>query len=158
MESGFDKDTTIKLINSILVLRSNDDSFATIDMSVLDLYEGEVEFVKVGAAPTFIKKNDFVETVKAASLPAGILSEVDVELIHKKVGSGDFIIMVSDGIIDSFKSKPDSVKAVQSILQEMTTKNPQKLADDLLEVALNNCENNAPVDDMMVMVSKVWKP
>lgn len=158
MESGFDKDTTVKLINSILVLRSNDDSFATIDMSVLDLYEGEVEFVKVGAAPTFIKKNDFVETVRAASLPAGILSEVDVELIHKKVGNGDFIIMVSDGIIDSFKNKPDSVKAVQNILQEMTTKNPQKLADDLLETALNNCENNVPVDDMMVMVSKIWKP
>ena len=56
MESGFDKDTSIKLINSILVLKSNDDSFSTIDLSVIDLYEGRVEFVKIGAVPTFIKK------------------------------------------------------------------------------------------------------
>lgn len=157
MESGFDKDTTVKLINSILVLRSNDDSFATIDMSVVDLYEGEVEFVKVGAAPTFIKRSDFVETIKTASLPAGILADVEVELIHKKVGNGDFVIMVSDGIIDSFQNSQDSIKAVQNILQEMSSKNPQKIADDLLEEALCCCSDKGPIDDMMVMVSKVWK-
>lgn len=157
MESGFDKDTTVKLINSILILRATDDSFATIDISVVDLYEGEVEFVKVGAVPTFIKKNEFVEIVKTASLPAGILSDMEVELIHKKVGNGDFIIMVSDGIIDSFKDSQDGVKAVQGILQEMDSKNPQKIADDLLDEALRHCRNNTPVDDMMVMVSKIWK-
>ncbi len=157
MESGFDKDTTVKLINSLLVLKSNDDSFATIDISVLDLYEGEVEFVKVGAAPTFIKRNDFVDIVKTASLPAGILSDVEVELVHKRVDNGDFVIMVSDGIIDSFQADSDSVKKVQSILQNMTSKNPQIIADDLLEEALCACNNKIPIDDMMVMVTKVWK-
>lgn len=157
MESGFDKDTTVKLINSILVLRSNDDCFATIDLSVLDLYEGEVEFVKVGAAPTFIKRSDCVETIRTASLPAGILSDMEIELIHKKVGNGDFLIMLSDGIIDSFQSTEDSIKTVQGILQDMTSKNPQKIAEDLLEQALSNCKDKVPVDDMMVMVSKVWK-
>jgi len=157
MESGFDKDTTVKLINSILVLRSTDDSFATIDISVIDLYEGEVEFCKVGAAPTFIKREDYVEVIKAATLPAGILSEVEVELIHKKVNNGDFVIMLSDGIIDSFKHCQDSVKEVQNLLQNMDTKNPQKMADDLLNAALSHCPNNEPEDDMMVMVSKIWR-
>ncbi len=157
MESGFDKDTTVKLINSLLVLKSNDDSFATIDISVVDLYEGEVEFVKVGAAPTFIKRNEFVEVVKTASLPAGIMSDVELELVHKRVDNGDFLIMLSDGIIDSFQATPDSIKAVQGILQNMTSKNPQKIADDLLEEALCACKDKNPVDDMMVMVAKVWK-
>ncbi len=157
MESGFDKDTTVKLINSILVLRSTDDSFATIDISVVDLYEGEVEFCKVGAAPTFIKREDYVETIRAASLPAGILSDVEVELIHKKVGNGDFIIMLSDGIIDSFKNCQDSVREVQNILKDMDSRNPQKIADDLMDQALSHCPDKEPVDDMMVLVSKVWK-
>ncbi|QNU67468.1 stage II sporulation protein E [Ruminiclostridium herbifermentans] len=157
MESGFDKDTTVKLINSLLVLKSDDDSFATIDISVVDLYEGEVEFVKVGAAPTFIKRNDFVEIVKTASLPAGIMSDVELELVHKKVDNGDFLIMLSDGIIDAFKATPDSIKAVQGILENMTSKNPQKIADDLLEEALCACDDKKPVDDMMVLVAKVWK-
>jgi stage II sporulation protein E len=157
MESGFDKDTTVKLINSVLVLRSNDDSFATIDISVVDLYNGEVEFVKVGAAPTYIKRADYVETVRAASLPAGILSSVELELIHKNVGNGDFIVMVSDGIVDSFKNSQDSILEVQNVIQEISSKNPQKIADDLLERALAHCPDREPVDDMLVMVSKVWK-
>lgn len=158
MESGFDKDTTVKLINSILVLKSNDESFATIDISVVDLYNGEVEFVKVGAAPTFIKRAEFVEIVRAASLPAGILSNVELELIHKNVSNGEFIIMVSDGIVDSFKNSEDSIIEVQNIITQMTSKNPQQIADDLLNEALSRCEDREPIDDMMVMVSKIWKP
>ena len=158
MESGFDKDTTVKLINSILVLKSNDESFATIDISVVDLYDGEVEFVKVGAAPTFIKRADYVETIRAASLPAGILSNVELELIHKNVNNGEYIVMVSDGIVDSFKSSDDSIIEVQNVISQMTSKNPQKIADDLLEEALSRCKDKEPIDDMMVMVSKIWKP
>ncbi len=158
MESGFDKDTTVKLINSILVLKSNDETFATIDISVVDLYDGEVEFVKVGAAPTFIKREDYVETIRAASLPAGILSNVELELIHKSVNSGEYIVMVSDGIVDSFKSSDDSITEVQNVISQMTSKNPQKIADDLMEEALSRCKDKEPIDDMMVMVSKIWKP
>ncbi len=158
MESGFDKDTTVKLINSILVLKSNDETFATIDISVVDLYDGEVEFVKVGAAPTFIKRADYVETIRAASLPAGILSNVELELIHKSVNSGEYIVMVSDGIVDSFKNSDDSIIEVQNVISQMTSKNPQKIADDLLEEALSRCKDKEPIDDMMVMVSKIWKP
>ncbi len=158
MESGFDKDTTVKLINSILVLKSNDETFATIDICVVDLYDGEVEFVKVGAAPTFIKRADYVETIRAASLPAGILSNVELELIHKNVNSGEYIVMVSDGVVDSFKNSDDSITEVQNVISQMTSKNPQKIADDLLTEALNRCKDKEPVDDMMVMVSKIWKP
>ncbi|ACL77280.1 stage II sporulation protein E [Ruminiclostridium cellulolyticum] len=158
MESGFDKDTTVKLINSILVLKSNDESFATIDISVVDLYDGEVEFVKVGAAPTFIKRADYVEIIRAASLPAGILSNVELELIHKNVNSGEYIIMVSDGIVDSFKTSDDSIIEVQNVISQMTSKNPQKIADDLIEEALRRCKDKEPIDDMMVIVSKIWKP
>jgi stage II sporulation protein E len=157
MESGFDKDTTVKLINSILVLRSNDDSFATIDMSLIDLYNGEIEFVKIGAAPTFIKHNDTIETVKAASLPAGILSDVEIELIHKKVGNGDFVIMVTDGIIDAYKQCNDSNKSLQDDIQGINSRNPQEIADRILDLAVNCCNDGQPIDDMMVLVSKVWK-
>jgi len=88
METGFDQDTAIKLINSILVLKSDDDSFATIDLSAIDLYDGKIEFVKIGAAPTFIKRQNKVEVVKTVSLPAGILSDIDTELVSKNADNG----------------------------------------------------------------------
>lgn len=156
MESGFDKDTTVKLINSILVLKSSDDSFATIDMSLIDLFSGEVEFVKVGAVPTFIKKKERIETIKSASLPAGILSDLEVELVHKKVDSGDFIIMISDGILDSFNLQNDSENELLDYISQVDTINPQEMAKSILDKAYSNCGQN-PIDDMIVLVAKVWK-
>ena len=73
LTTGFDKDVSIGLINSAINLNSNEETYATIDISVLDLVTGNVEFVKNGACPTFIKSKNKVEIVKAVSFPAGIL-------------------------------------------------------------------------------------
>jgi stage II sporulation protein E len=156
MESGFDKDTAVKLINSILVLKSDEDSFATIDLSVIDLYEGEVEFVKIGAVSTFIKREQKVDTVKSMSLPAGILKNIDMELVHRKVESGSFIILVTDGVIDAFKKEGDGDKLLQEFINRLETTNPQVIADMILEEAYKKCDSK-PIDDMLVTVAKVWK-
>ena len=156
METGFDKDTAIKLINSILVLKSDDDSFATIDLSAIDLYDGKVEFVKIGAVSTYIKRPQRVETVKTVSLPAGILSDIETEMICKNVNSGDFIIMVSDGIIDSFKGDEGGEKSLVNYIEEIENANPQGIADTILNKAYSNSGNKA-IDDMTVLVAKVWK-
>lgn len=155
IETGFDKDTAIKLINSILVLKSDEDSFATIDLTAVDLYDGKVEFVKIGAVPTFIKKEEKVEVVKSVSLPAGILSNIETELVSKKVDNGDFIIMMSDGVIDSFLKEEEGEQALVSYIDSIKSINPQEIADNVLNKALSNCAKR-PLDDMTVMVAKIW--
>lgn len=156
MESGFDKDTTIKLINSILLLKSNEEAFSTIDLTLVDLYDGRVEFVKIGAVPTYIKRKGKVEVVRSASLPAGILENIELELINKKVESGDIIIMMTDGIIDSFIKGKDGDKTIYEFIEKINNINPQRIADIILDKAYENC-GGKPVDDMMVLVAKVWK-
>lgn len=157
LESGFDKDTAIKLINSILALKSSDDSFATIDLSIIDLYSGSAEFVKVGAVTTFIKREDRVESIRSVSLPAGILSSIETELIHKKMDQGGFIIMVSDGVLDSFKTdEEEGEKVAVRLLQSSKSTNPQEIADILLDEAYRRSESD-PADDMTVIVAKIWK-
>ncbi|MFZ5989675.1 MAG: stage II sporulation protein E [Bacillota bacterium] len=156
METGFDKDTAIRLINSILVLKSDDDSFATIDLSAVDLYDGKVEFVKIGAVPTFLKKSKGVEVIKSVSLPAGILSNIEPELVCKNVENGDFIIMVTDGIIDSFKTEDGGEQALIKFIEDINSINPQSIADLILAESYSKCDGK-PVDDMTVLVAKVWK-
>ncbi|MCX7843423.1 MAG: stage II sporulation protein E [Clostridia bacterium] len=157
MEAGFDKDTTINLINSILVLKSDEESFATIDLSLVDLYEGKVEFVKIGAAPTFIKRSGSVETIRSVSLPAGILSNVEVQFADKNVNSGDFIIMMTDGIVDSFDKNGESgVKVLQKFIEDIKSTNPQEIADMILSEACSHTDG-VPFDDMTVLVAKAWK-
>ena len=156
LESGFDKDMAVNLINSILVMKSGDDSYSTMDLSIVDLFSGETEFVKIGAAPAYIKRPDRVEIIKSASIPAGILSNLDAELAHKSVGMGDMLIMVTDGVIDSFTGEENGERLLLKFIQEIESINPQEIADRILAKASGN-SGGKPGDDMTVLVAKIWK-
>ena len=171
METGFDKDITIKLINSILALNSSEDYYSTIDMSVIDLGNGNTEFVKIGAAPTYIKKNDKVEIVKTASLPAGILENMEIELVNKQLSDGDMLIMISDGVLEAYAidaidnedeiknnevSETEKEKTFIDFIREIKSINPQTVADTILDEAYKKC-GSKPFDDMTVVVAKFWR-
>lgn len=154
--AGFDKDVAVKTINSLLLMKSNEDTYATIDMTVINQYNGEAEFIKVGAVSAFIKYEDRVEIIRSGSLPVGILNDVELEFAKKKLKDGDFIIMVTDGILDSNKKEINKEKWLADIIEDLNTRNPQKMAEDVL----NKCiefNDGVPVDDMLVMVAKVWE-
>ncbi|MBM7614794.1 stage II sporulation protein E [Alkaliphilus hydrothermalis] len=155
MEAGFRQEMTIKTINSMLMLKSSEEIFSTIDMTTIDLHEGRAEFAKIGSAPGYIKRSDGkVEVINPASLPIGILSDIDVEQNYKNLQDGDFIIMISDGIIEV--NKEEGEDWVVKYLKESVTRNPQELADKILHQALQYT-GNKPEDDMTVLVTKVWK-
>ena len=151
LKSGFDKNTAIKLINSLLLLKSEKDEFATMDISVVDTESGSVEFVKVGACPTFIKKKDRVEFVDSISLPVGIVDNIDIDLADRQLEDGDYIVMVTDGIIDS--NKDLSEKWIQELLEKTDIDNPQRLADVIIQESVDNTYGIAK-DDMTVVVSQ----
>jgi stage II sporulation protein E len=156
LESGFDKDMAVNLINSVLVLKSEEDSSCTIDLSVIDLFNGEVEFIKIGAAPTYIKRPAKVDVIKAASLPAGILPGIDAELAHREVTGGDMLIMVTDGVVDSLSEDEPGEKILMKLIQSIESLNPQHVADTILNEA-NRCCGGKPCDDLTVLVAKVWE-
>ena len=80
LTTGFDKDVSIGLINSSVNLNSAEETYATIDISVFNNTTGNIEFIKNGACPTFIKLGNNVEVVKAVSLPAGIVEDIDLAI------------------------------------------------------------------------------
>ncbi len=154
--AGFDKDIAVKTINSMLLMKSSEESYSTIDMTVINQYNGEVEFVKVGAVSTFIKQEDSVQIIRAGSLPVGILSHIDMELVRKKLADGDFVIMVTDGILDSNKEVVDKEKWLAGMISGINTRNPQKMAEEITRQCLELNGGCAP-DDMTVMVAKIWE-
>jgi len=156
LESGFDKDMAVNLINSVLVLKSSEDNTCTMDISMIDMQSGEVEFIKIGAAPTYIKRESRVEMIRAATLPAGILPGVDAELARKDMNSGDMIIMVTDGIIDSMAGDEPGDRALLKFIQQLESLNPQQVAESILEEAVRCCDGK-PFDDLTILVAKAWK-
>ncbi|WP_026895564.1 stage II sporulation protein E [Clostridiisalibacter paucivorans] len=156
LQAGYDKELALKTINSILVLKSEDEMSSTIDVSHIDLYTGRTQFIKAGSAPTFIKRDDTVEVINSNSLPAGILKEVDFNVYEKDLKNGDLIIMVSDGVLDANKDIDDKEKWLCESINNMGTVNPQKLANYILDLALD-VATDEDIDDMTVLVTKVWK-
>ncbi|HYE12157.1 MAG TPA: stage II sporulation protein E [Patescibacteria group bacterium] len=154
--AGFDKDLAVKSINSLLLMKSNEETYATIDLSVINQYNGEVEFVKVGAVSTFIKYEDHVDVIKVGSLPVGILKNVEMEFVRKKLQDGDFVIMVSDGILDSNQSEINKERWLAEVINNINSRNPQKIADDILSTCLE-ANGGVACDDMTIMVAKIWE-
>ena len=68
--SGFDKKTSLELINSSLI-NQNEEIFATLDIAIIDLYEGNIEFIKSGACPTYIKNRNKVQIIKSKFTSCG---------------------------------------------------------------------------------------
>ncbi len=154
--SGFDKDMAVKMINSVLILKSGEESFSTMDMAIVDMDSGIGEFIKVGAATTFIKKKEYVEVIGSNSLPVGILNKVDVEIQKKQLRDGDMIIMVSDGILDVEADRFNQEDTFIRLIEEVNTSNPQHMADTLLEKAKNLICGEIN-DDMTIIVARVWE-
>lgn len=156
MEAGFDKNIALDIINSVLVLKSNNDCFSTLDICTFDLYTAVAEFVKISAAPTFIIRENRIDEIKCTSLPVGILNDIDTETNKKRLHDSDIIVMVTDGILDSAQDKYQKESWLFNLLKGCNLKDPQKIADFILEKALENCKNK-PTDDMTVLTARVWE-
>jgi stage II sporulation protein E len=155
LEAGFSKETAVKMINSAMVLRSDGKTFSTIDISSIDLYSGVCEFLKIGAATSFIRRGSWVETITSTSLPAGIFQQTDFEKTCRKLYDGDMVVMVTDGVLDVLPSEHQE-KMMKDIILEHDTNNPKELADYILS-RVRQYKNGRFCDDMTVLVIGIWK-
>ena len=154
--AGFSKITAINTVNSIMTLRfSEEEKFSTIDLSSIDLYTGEIDFLKVGAVATFLKSGDNLEIIKSKSLPIGVLDKADIDIQQKKIKNGDVIVMLSDGVLDYNDENVGRVDWVVDYLGKNNCNNPNDLAEGLL-VEAKKLSGARVKDDMTVLVSKIY--
>ena len=153
--SGFDKNISLDLINEALI-NQNKESFATLDIAIVDLYLGNVEFIKSAACPTYIKLGKRVQMVKSNSLPTGIVEESKIQTFDKDIEQGEIIVLCSDGILDSNVEYKNKELWIKYLLEDIETTNTQKIANLILEEAIDNNYGVAK-DDMSVLVCKFRK-
>lgn len=151
LTAGFDKETCVRLINNILMMNADRDTFATIDLALVNLYTGAMEFVKTGAVNSYVQTKDGEETVYASSLPAGLVHALDPDYDMRYMRAGDYLIMVSDGVSDVLDT-PDE-NEIFAISKDYKG-DAQGLADAILNAALLKTGGVAD-DDMTVAVCAV---
>ena len=155
LNTGYNKESSIDLINTNL-LNVSQDVYATLDVAIVDLFKGNIEFIKAGCAPTYVKNNKKVQIIKSASLPTGIVKNNSKDVIERKIEDEELIVMCSDGIIDSNVEYKNKALWVKYLLEDMENTNPQKCADILLNEAVDNNYGNIK-DDMSVLAFKIIK-
>lgn len=153
LEAGFSTEIAVNTVNSVLLLRSPDESFATVDLVLIDLATGRSEFVKVGAAPSFVKRGAEVTVVKMSSVPVGIINQVEVEAEFRVLRPGDLVVLMSDGIWDVSQDDMDKERWLLEQLQRETSTDPEEIAESLLARARELVPEAA--DDMSVLVARV---
>lgn len=149
LESGFNKELALKTINSVLLLRSRSESFTTMDMMLLDLYNGELDYIKIASAPTFIKSGRQISVLSSSSLPIGILEQVEVNSEKRSLLLRDIILMVSDGVMEASREQ-NGEEWIPRLLAQIGSDDPQIIAQQVINRALS-LATGQPGDDMTVI-------
>jgi len=148
LRSGFSHSAALGLVNSALMLKSSEESLATLDVLSIDLYTGNARLCKAGAAATLIKKRDNVTAVNRASMPLGILEEADFVSTQFRLRRGDTVVMASDGAFEY------SLNTAKRILAGENETPVEELAEKIAEAAKREREKKTN-DDVTVIALKL---
>lgn len=150
-KAGLSSSLILGTVNKLLSINT-EDSFTALDMSIIDLKNCSADFIKYGSPYGFIINNQGIKIVEGNSLPLGIIDELKPSVCTTDLNDGDMILLVTDGISDAFGSSGEVI----DFLREQSAKNPQSLADNVLEKAIK-LNGGHKKDDMTALAVRIFK-
>ncbi len=154
VEAGFSARSSLKLVNTVLLLAGKEQHPAAVDIICIDLHTGVLEAMKLGAVASFVVGKDGVELLEAGDVPIGILNPIEPVLLSKKLWDDDRIIMVSDGVLEAMPGEEKEM-VMKDFLASLPPGRPKDMAEQILGFALSFGEDAR--DDMTVLVAGVWE-
>ena len=153
LRSGLSPDSSLQIVNSALMIKSEDESLSTVDLAGVDLYTGGVTLSKAGAPLTYIKRGGRLTAREMPSLPAGILNNIKFSTETINLKAGDMIVMVSDGVLTGDErwlerliktwNEGSAQDLAQAVVQEAIRRRAEMKDDDITAVAIRLVDNKA---------------
>ncbi len=143
--SGFSFPCALRLVNSAMLVKSYEESLATLDILKINLYNGQSVIYKAGATVSLLYRKGKVCEIKKSAMPIGILRQAEFATIKGGLKSEDVIIMMSDGAVDN------SIEDLKRYIAEngFSYDLPEKLC------AIAKSKNKNHSDDITVAVIKI---
>lgn len=151
--NGVSLEAAVGIVNTALYLRGKEEIAATIDLALVNLEEKFLDFLKAGAAPSFLKRGKNVEMIRTSCWPVGILEQVEVQVLRSQVLPGDLLIMATDGVTEIDEKALTPGAWLYNYLKELPLEEPQVIADLILKSALR-VGGSCTRDDMTVLVAR----
>lgn len=155
LEAGFSVETAIRMMNSAMVMKGENDLYSTVDLCKINLYSGMANLYKIGAAATFIKRGEEVSCISSENLPVGTGAQIEIESSEMQLGNGDFVVMVTDGVLE-YLHVPKPEETMQEVIESIQTNNPGILAKRIMERVMLFTGGKAR-DDMTVLAACIWE-
>ena len=153
LRAGVSTDMTIKTINTVMLMKDDGDSFATLDLAIIDRKTGIGRFYKIGAAPTLLRRRENIEEMKLSAVPLGIVNGLKVRYMETSLKCGDWIIMMSDGVSDGGR-ETSIIEDISRTAVKIRSGNPQVMSDLILDQASDSYALRER-DDLTVIVARL---
>jgi len=150
----------LKALNDVLVERSRRGMFVTFQYGILNAVTGEFIYTNAGHIP-FIRIDGATHEVEllkeAKSIPLGILEEINLKEDRVKLGKGDVIVSITDGIIEAKNKAGELYSLVRTIATlSDNNKSVQQLVETLLQDVQSFAVDTEQYDDLTVLALK-WQ-
>lgn len=155
MDAGFSMEMTVQMINDALLAGAEESNMSTLDVCSVNLHDATASFVKIGSAATYIKSGTSVEKIPSVSLPLGMFHKLSVIPRQVELQSGDYIIMLSDGIADCLTGSFED-EFTRELIAGMEYEHPNEIANCLMKYVLSISKGRIR-DDMTVLVMGFWE-
>ena len=101
VQSGMDCRAAADMVNAIMLTKSGDERFATLDVARISTDSASVTLYKYGAGPTFVRQGEIVTVCQAANGPIGILPKTEPYTVNLQLSRGDLLFLMTDGMDES---------------------------------------------------------
>lgn len=148
LRAGLSYDCSLSVVNSSLMIKSEEESLATLDVTDFNRFTGKAELYKAGACATYVKKNSKLSKKETPSLPVGILNEAKFSKEAITLTEDDMIVMISDG----------ALIGDEGWLERLITTSSQVSCEQLSNLIVDEAEKrrkNDHDDDITALVMRV---
>lgn len=149
LKAGIGYNAAVKLINSSVIAKSHDESFATMDICCVNLYTGRLDILKLGSSVTFVKSENKITHYNTISMPLGILHDPIIDKMGTVLKENDAVVMISDGISEHI------YPFIKDNLQSSVF-NPSNLAESVVK-KIEEVDSKSRRDDVSIIAFKLIK-
>ena len=151
LRAGYTRSQALAVVNALMLMCTGREMYATMDLCLMDLHTGEAAFEKLGACASYVVRSGEVRAVQAHTLPVGVLPDVESGSMRMTLESGDVVVMMSDGVLESY---PGGEEALRLAIGKLYWLHPQAVGERLIEQCLAQGEAR---DDMCVLCMRVGR-
>ncbi len=152
VEAGFAMDVALRLMNAAMIFGAEKERYSTLDACIVDEYTGIIEFYKVGAHVSFVRRKNHVEVIGAESLPMGSTVTIDTIPNRSYLEPGDYLVMVTDGVLE-YLHVDNPIGLLQDLIGELQDADAATFSRKIMERVML-FTGGVVKDDMTVLTLK----